>query len=369
MKSLRLVSLLLALLPGLALAVTCSDGTIPPSNPDSIYTDHGDGTVTDTRTGLMWKRCSEGQSWSGTGCLNSAKTYIWKSALEEAEASTFANHDDWRLPNLKELRSLVEECRYSPAINDVLFPGTSSSNFWSGSPHTGHGGYAPYSRSAWSVHFNHGFADYDGNRSEGYHVRLVRGGQSSDPLPSSRFALWVAVAGSGYGNVSSSPSGIACYNPVPGTSYLVAPDCAESYSSGTAVVLTATAVNGSTFSGWSGGGCSGTGNCTVSMSAAQTVTASFTAPVVVQLPTAPQMSLTQNGTTVRASWNAVAGATAYTLFYAPYPNAEQIGQIDMGEALEITTALPSGSAFYIAIKARNSAGNSGYSNIDYFVIP
>ena len=59
---------------GAAQAVTCLNG-IPASNPDNIYTVHGDGTVTDTRTGLMWKQCLEGQTWSGSACAGGARTW------------------------------------------------------------------------------------------------------------------------------------------------------------------------------------------------------------------------------------------------------------------------------------------------------
>jgi hypothetical protein len=78
------------------------------------------------------------------------------------------------------------------------------------------------------------------------------------------FALTVTLAGSGAGTVVSAPAGISC-----------AGDCTESYASGTAVTLTATPADGSTFAGWSGGGCSGTGQCTVTMNAAAAVTATF----------------------------------------------------------------------------------------------
>lgn len=151
-------------------AVTCVNN-LPPGNPDAIYQVHGNGTVTDTRTGLTWKRCAEGQSWNGSTCTGSASRHTWANALALAEASTFAGHGDWRLPSLKELRSLVEECRYNPAINDTVFPNTlSSPNFWSGSP------YAPHSGSAWYVDFYRGTANNYG-RSNTFSVRLVRGGQ------------------------------------------------------------------------------------------------------------------------------------------------------------------------------------------------
>ncbi len=77
------------------------------------------------------------------------------------------------------------------------------------------------------------------------------------------YALTVIKAGPGAGTITSTPAGIACGS-----------TCSASYSSGTMVTLTAFATNGF-FNGWSGGGCSGTGSCTVPMSAATTVTATF----------------------------------------------------------------------------------------------
>ena len=76
--------------------------------------------------------------------------------------------------------------------------------------------------------------------------------------------LTVGTAGSGSGTVTSSPAGIECGS-----------TCSTSYSEGMVVTLTATPAAGSTFTGWSGGGCSGTGACQVTMSAAESVTATF----------------------------------------------------------------------------------------------
>src|SRR5207247_1962361 len=78
------------------------------------------------------------------------------------------------------------------------------------------------------------------------------------------FTLTVNNTGSGIGTVTSSPAGIAC-----------GATCIAAYAGGTTVILTATPAAGSTFSGWSGGGCSGTGTCIVTMSAAASVTAGF----------------------------------------------------------------------------------------------
>ena len=160
-----------------AQAVTCTDATIPPSNPDSIYTDHGNGTVTDTRTGLMWKKCAEGQTWNGSTCTGSATVINWINALTLAKNSNFAGQTDWRLPNLKELRSLVEECRIGPTINDTIFPNTPTSE-----PYGGFLSSSPDvldSNNAWYVYFNYGYASAVIRNDSRYSVRLVRDGQTS----------------------------------------------------------------------------------------------------------------------------------------------------------------------------------------------
>ena len=92
------------------------------------------------------------------------------------------------------------------------------------------------------------------------------------------FGLAVVEAGTGSGMVTSTPAGITC-----GTS------CSGSYASGTAVTLTAAPAAGSLFTGWSGGGCAGTGPCTVTLIATTTVTATFDVSPSVAL------TVTRNG--------------------------------------------------------------------------
>ncbi len=94
------------------------------------------------------------------------------------------------------------------------------------------------------------------------------------------FGLAVVRAGMGSGTVTSTPAGITC-----GTS------CSGNYASGTVVTLTATAATGSTFTGWSGGGCTGTGSCTVTLTATTTVTATFGVA-----PTFSALTVTRAGT-------------------------------------------------------------------------
>ena len=79
------------------------------------------------------------------------------------------------------------------------------------------------------------------------------------------FALTVAKSGTGSGTVTSNPAGIAC-----GTT------CSAEFDNNLLVTLSAAADTGSTFAGWSGEGCSGTGTCQVTMSQARSVTAAFT---------------------------------------------------------------------------------------------
>lgn len=100
------------------------------------FTDNGDGTITDLATGLMWQQADDGN------------TYDWESALSYAEALTLADHDDWRLPNAKELQSIVDysrspETSASAAINplfsctEIIDPDGVAGQYgyyWTGSP-------------------------------------------------------------------------------------------------------------------------------------------------------------------------------------------------------------------------------------------
>lgn len=83
--------------------------------------------------------------------------------------------------------------------------------------------------------------------------------------PPVNYTLTAAKNGTGTGIVASSPAGIDCGS-----------TCSASFLDGTPVTLLAPPIAGSTFTGWSGGGCSGTGACVTTMSSNRTVTATFT---------------------------------------------------------------------------------------------
>ncbi|WP_198152446.1 Lcl C-terminal domain-containing protein [Draconibacterium sediminis] len=77
------------------------------------FQDNGDGTISDLATGLMWKQDDNGEGM------------LWKDALAYAEGAVFAGYDDWRLPDAKELQSIVDYERSpattgSAAINPVF---------------------------------------------------------------------------------------------------------------------------------------------------------------------------------------------------------------------------------------------------------
>jgi hypothetical protein len=78
------------------------------------------------------------------------------------------------------------------------------------------------------------------------------------------FTLSVGINGTGSGSVRVDPGGTQC-----------SANCSKSFATGTAVTLTASASAGSSFTGWSGGGCSGTGTCNLTLTSDQTVTATF----------------------------------------------------------------------------------------------
>jgi len=117
--------------------------------------------VTDHRSGLVWQRCSAGQLYAAGACTGSAATFTHEQALLHARSQP-----GWRLPNVKELSSLVDETRSFPAI-DPIFPQTPADLFWTSSPRS----HPP--RIAWYVNFDGGSVGSE-NRGYAFPVRLVR---------------------------------------------------------------------------------------------------------------------------------------------------------------------------------------------------
>ncbi len=129
-------------------------------NPQS-YTNNGDGTVTDTVTGLMWQETV------------AASTFAWGAASSPGTAQSYCStlstggHADWRLPTGIELVSIVDWATLNPSIDSTYFPSTPGSFFWSSTPVAG----SPFD--AWYVDFGDGDTNYV-DVTYTYNVRCVR---------------------------------------------------------------------------------------------------------------------------------------------------------------------------------------------------
>jgi len=144
------------------------------------YTDNGDGTVTDNVTGLMWEKLADDGS-----VHDKDNRYTWAEAFDvkiaTLNADRFAGHTDWRLPNLRELQSLVDVGRAGPstalAFDTTCTVGctprscscTISSVYWSSTT------YENSPANSWAVYFNVGIVNTI-KKSDAYYVRAVRGG-------------------------------------------------------------------------------------------------------------------------------------------------------------------------------------------------
>ncbi len=119
-------------------AQTCNTA-ITATAPDSRYTLQASGAeVKDNQTKLIWQRCSLGQSWGENVCSGNLAAYTWYEAMQEAKK----NGQDWRIPNIKELQSLVENACSSPAVNETFFPQMASDDYWASTPSYNYGGNA-----------------------------------------------------------------------------------------------------------------------------------------------------------------------------------------------------------------------------------
>jgi len=144
---------------------------ITESTPTKNFVLYDNGLVLDKTTGLMWKRCPEAMAWSNTDKKCTVLTdengsfYTkanWKKALESVVAlnnnTGFAGYQDWRLPNLKELLTIIERKCVHPAYNTTLFPnvysdpnnvtGETERYLWSSTP--------AGTNQVWMVSENHG---------------------------------------------------------------------------------------------------------------------------------------------------------------------------------------------------------------------
>jgi len=166
----------------------------------ATFVDNGDGTVTDTVTGLMWDKCPYGQTASDCSG-GSAVRLTWKQALATSVAVSgisYKGHNDWRLPNVKELESLARIAVTHPGIDDVAFPNTDLTQWYWSSSLSVHDGYV------WGVSFNQGDLggiDWSLQANNSF-ARYVRGGSPNDAydlVPASPPAFQNAVSRRAHG--------------------------------------------------------------------------------------------------------------------------------------------------------------------------
>ena len=166
-----------------ACAGTGQDGEVQ-SGALRRYVDNGDGTITDATTGLMWEKLSD-----DTGIHDKDNVYTWTNAFAYKIAilnqEKFAGHDDWRVPNVTELQSIVSYGAVGPAV-DAAFNtgcaqwctvlncsctlGATTFSFWSSTA------FQPAPSNVMSVSFYTGVVDRNTAATQPFHVRAVRGG-------------------------------------------------------------------------------------------------------------------------------------------------------------------------------------------------
>lgn len=132
--------------------VRCVRGT---SYRNGLLKNNGNGTVTDMATGLTWQREDDNEERN------------WDNATSYCQGLPLAG-GSWRLPTVKELRSIVDNQVYGPAIDGNTFPGTDLPHYWSATL------YADNVNSyAWGIYFYGGNVN-NNSKSNTYYVRCVR---------------------------------------------------------------------------------------------------------------------------------------------------------------------------------------------------
>ena len=123
----------------------------------------GDDIVLDRATGLMWAADGWALGCNGGGVLS------WNLAIIYCRGLNFAGFTDWRLPNVKELMSIVNYKLSNPAIDEPPFDTTAALYYWSSTT------YILNTDDAWTAHFLAGGVD---NRVKinTYYLRAVRDG-------------------------------------------------------------------------------------------------------------------------------------------------------------------------------------------------
>jgi len=136
--------------------VRCVRGTSALGKGPRLH-DNADGTVTDERTGLIWQEIGPTQGMT------------WEDALKHCDSLQLGGQNGWRLPNIKELRSLSDDGKVQPSIDKAFFRAAQAANYWSSTTQSNR------PERAWFVDFTTGLVTY-ADKTESLHVLAVRGG-------------------------------------------------------------------------------------------------------------------------------------------------------------------------------------------------
>lgn len=151
----------------------------PVYTTGQTFTDNGDGTVTDNRTGLMWMKNADLAATAGYDPDSPGDSRVsWNNAVAfiagiNSGAYTAYNcgYTDWRLPHIKELFSLTDMANFNPALpSGHPFSNVQPSEYWSATADVS------TSVAAWYLHLSVGLV-YSGSNTSTYYVWPVRGGQ------------------------------------------------------------------------------------------------------------------------------------------------------------------------------------------------
>lgn len=133
------------------------------------FIDNGNGTVTDSSTGLIWQKCSRGLGVligdCSTGSISSTN---YTNAILYCGTLTLGGRSDWRLPNVNELGSLIDYTKSTSPLIDNIFPNTVDS-YWSSTTYTSQG-----QNFAAGIQFSDGIT-YPVAKSFSINVRCVTG--------------------------------------------------------------------------------------------------------------------------------------------------------------------------------------------------
>ena len=124
------------------------------------FLDNGDGTVFDQLTDLTWEKA-----------INSTAV-TWEDAILYCEGLNLGGNSDWRLPNIKEIRSLSDETKVQPSVNNTSFTGVTITKYWSSTS------LPNQTTKAWYLDNNFGITTYD-VKTATHSVWAVRGGTTS----------------------------------------------------------------------------------------------------------------------------------------------------------------------------------------------